>query len=184
MTTFAIENESGREEVILYQTESYISSNEPMFCFDMHQHLTVVNLAAHLENGYSVNFTEYKTLDLAQIPSETILTAFLKLCQEDVNLARSLMYIYFPIYYTWTKQKKNMGSMKAVTKMFKEMKSSHPMILGNLILYTIITEIIFICGNFTTLFVDQHHMRIAVAFKVEYIYNIPRSMWITRPLKS
>ena len=63
----------------------------------------MVGLAVHLENGQRVMFTEANALERAHSPPpETTLTAFFKLCTNEI-FAKTLKYAELPEYYTWNK---------------------------------------------------------------------------------
>ena len=105
MAPFAIGSEGRRDEIKKYQTGRYISNDEAIlriFGSEIHQRYpTVVNLAVHLENRQRVYISEDTADNLAQTPPETTITAFFKLCQQDV-FVKSLMYVEVPTYSTWT----------------------------------------------------------------------------------
>lgn len=67
--------------------------------------MTVVHLAAHLENGQRIYFTTENVLQRAAQPPSTTLTAFFTLCQID-TFARTLLYSEIPTYYTWNQSSK------------------------------------------------------------------------------
>ena len=97
--------ETDRDEVRQYQTGRYISSNEAVWRilgFPIHErHPATEHFAVHLENGQRVYFTARNAAQMAQeIPNDTTLTAFFKLCHED-EFARNLFYWQVPRYYTW-----------------------------------------------------------------------------------
>ena len=97
--------ETERDEVKMYQTGSYISSNEAVwsiFGFPIHEgHPSIEQLAVHLENGQRVYFRPENAQQVTQGPSkDTTLTTFFKPCQED-DFARTLFYWQVPSYYTW-----------------------------------------------------------------------------------
>lgn len=108
MAVFNVERQEQTDEVSLYQSGRYISSNEAawrILGFDIHQRFpTVVNLSVHLENGQRVYYTEENARLVAECPPETTLTAFFKLCQHD-NFAKTLLYQEVPTYYTWAANK-------------------------------------------------------------------------------
>ena len=71
-----------------------------IFSFPIHERYPAVQqLAVHLENGQRVYFTNETAAQQALAPRDTTLTAFLKLCQEDV-FAQTLLYPQLPFYYT------------------------------------------------------------------------------------
>jgi len=92
------------DEVQRYLLGRYISSNEAVLRildFSIHErHPTVVHLAVHLENGQRVHFTEDNLHERVNEPSNTTLTAFFLLCQQD-DFAKTLLYCDVPKYYTW-----------------------------------------------------------------------------------
>ncbi|XP_067939446.1 uncharacterized protein [Watersipora subatra] len=104
---FVIEN--SRDEVTIFQTGRYISSNEAVWRIlglPVHQrHPSVTHLSVHLENGQRVYFNEENIKQRAQEPPRTTLTEFFKACQND-EFAQTLLYYQMPTYYTWTAQKK------------------------------------------------------------------------------
>ena len=108
MATFPIRDEGGLDEIKIYQTGLYISSNEAIrriFGLEIHhRYPTVVNLAVYRENWQIVYFTEDTAHNLVQTSPETTLTAIFKLFQQDL-FAKFLMYVEVPLYYTWIKQK-------------------------------------------------------------------------------
>jgi len=95
---------AGQDEIARYEHGRYISSNEAVWRilgFPIHErHPTVQQLAVHLENGQRVYFTEENIQHRAQVPSDTTLTAFFKLCRDD-DFARTLLYSQLPAFYTW-----------------------------------------------------------------------------------
>lgn len=78
----------------------HISTGEAVWlilAFHIHErHPTVV----HLENGQRVYFTAQNLHSRILTPSQTTLTAFFSLCEED-SFARTLHYTEVPKYYTW-----------------------------------------------------------------------------------
>ena len=79
-----------REEATRYQMGRYISSNEAIwhiFTIPIHERdLAVVHLAAHLENGQRVYFTELTALQEAITAPKTTLTEFFSLFVIDKML--------------------------------------------------------------------------------------------------
>ncbi len=63
---FAVQNVNDNDEITRYQMGRYISSNEAIwliFTFPIHERdPAVIHLAAHLENGQRVYFTEQSAL--------------------------------------------------------------------------------------------------------------------------
>ncbi len=92
------------DKVQRYLLGRYISSNEVVWRildFPIHErHPTVVHLAVHLENGQRVYFTEHNLHESVNEPSNTTLTAFFLLCQQD-DFAKTLLYCDVSKYYTW-----------------------------------------------------------------------------------
>lgn len=105
---FALQQKNVPDEVTNYQQGRYLSSNEAcwrIFSFPIHERYPAVQqLAVHLENGQRVYFTNETAAQQALAPTDTTLTAFLKLCQEDV-FAQTLLYHQLPSYYTWNNKK-------------------------------------------------------------------------------
>ncbi|GBO33218.1 hypothetical protein AVEN_153320-1 [Araneus ventricosus] len=98
------ELENTIDEVNIYQSGRYVSSNESVWRllgFPLHErHPTVTHLAVHLENGERVYFNESNFRDIVSTPPKTTLTAFFELCRKD-DFAKSLLYVEVPRYYTW-----------------------------------------------------------------------------------
>ena len=95
------------DEIAQFQNARYVGSSE--VAWRILEHLThehfppVVGLAVHLENGQRVMFTEANALERAHSPPpETTLTAFFKLCTNEI-FAKTLKYAELPEYYTWNK---------------------------------------------------------------------------------
>ncbi len=114
---YSLTRHSSHDEITQFEMGRYISSNEAfwrIFGFDIHCRFpAVVHLSVHLENGQRVYFTDGSLTDQLQNPRDTTLTAFFKLCQQDV-FARTLFYIDVPSYYiwkmhTWARRKKGMA---------------------------------------------------------------------------
>nr|XP_033797247.1 uncharacterized protein LOC117359137 [Geotrypetes seraphini] len=109
MAVFSLNSQSPNDEVMRYQLGRYISSNEAVWrilTFTIHQrHPIVLHLSVHLENGQRVYFTTESASRLAYQPSNTTLTAFFQLCQQDA-FARTLLYPEIPRYYTWNISRK------------------------------------------------------------------------------
>ncbi|UYV69864.1 hypothetical protein LAZ67_7001017 [Cordylochernes scorpioides] len=90
-----------QNEVRMYQCARYISSNEAVWRFPLHQrHPAVIHLAVHLENGERIYFNQNTLAHRMRNPPRTTLTAFFSLCQTD-SFARTLLYPDVPQYYTW-----------------------------------------------------------------------------------
>jgi len=101
MAVFSVERPDQRfDEVSRYEIGRYISSNEAawrIFPFSIHErHPAVV----HLENGQRVYFTEQTAERAAQVPQDTTLTAFFRLCQID-TFAATLFYHQVPKHFIW-----------------------------------------------------------------------------------
>ncbi|GBN46169.1 hypothetical protein AVEN_237432-1 [Araneus ventricosus] len=98
------ELENTIDEVNIYQSGRYVSSNESIWRllgFPLHErHPTVTHLAVHLENGERVYFNEINFRDIVSTPPKTTLTAFFELCRKD-DFAKRLLYVEVPRYYTW-----------------------------------------------------------------------------------
>ncbi|KAK3880245.1 hypothetical protein Pcinc_015250 [Petrolisthes cinctipes] len=94
MAVFGVQEDTS-DEIKKFQLGRFISSNEAawrIFGFDIHEHHpTVQRLAEHLKNGQRVYFTEETARQALEQPSETTLTAFFLLCQND-EFAKSLLY--------------------------------------------------------------------------------------------
>lgn len=76
-----------------------------MHSFPFHERYpSVQQLAIHLENGQRVYFTNETAAQQSNAPRETTLTAFFKLCQEDV-FAQTILYHQLPSYHTWNNKK-------------------------------------------------------------------------------
>lgn len=107
MAVVQISNEN--DEILRYQMGRYINSNEAVWRtlnFDMHERYPpILRLAVHLENGQRIYFTEETARTRASNPPNTTLTAFFKLCQQDL-FAKTLLYAEVPKYYTWHKTKR------------------------------------------------------------------------------
>ena len=93
------------DEISDYQNARYVSSNEAawrILKFPIHERDPLVQqLAAHLENGQRVYFTEDNALDRASgNPPKTTLTEFFALCCVD-SFAKTLLYADVPKYYIW-----------------------------------------------------------------------------------
>lgn len=104
-------NVNMRNEVQVYQTGRYVSSNEAVWrllSFPLHERYpSVTHLAVHLENGERVYFNEVNFQQRISSPPKTTLTAFFELCRSDC-FAKTLFYVEVPRYYTWNvTQKKN-----------------------------------------------------------------------------
>ena len=71
-----------------------------MFNFPIHERYpTVVHLSVHLENGQRIHFTEENLHHKIESHTNSTLTAFIQLCQED-EFAKTLLYVNVPKYYT------------------------------------------------------------------------------------
>ncbi|CAM4842651.1 unnamed protein product [Rotaria magnacalcarata] len=90
-------DETSIDEVEQYQLGRYISSNEAVWRildFSIHKrHPRVVHLAAHLENGQRVYFTEDNLHERINKPPKTTLTAFFLLCKKD-EFARTPLKVF------------------------------------------------------------------------------------------
>lgn len=106
---------STHDEVTQFQLGRYMSSNEAawrIFGFNIHnRYPTVVHLDVHLENDQRIIFTEENAEQKIQNPTNTTLTAFFKLCQQD-EFAQKLLYHEIPSYFTWDKSKKEFRRRK------------------------------------------------------------------------
>ncbi|VDM67053.1 unnamed protein product [Strongylus vulgaris] len=96
MAAFRLENENNQlDEVMQYRMGRYINSNEAVwriFNFKIHERYpSVVHLSVHLENGHRVHFVADNARERAAKPSNTTMTVFFQLCQED-SFARTLLY--------------------------------------------------------------------------------------------
>ncbi|XP_054287893.1 uncharacterized protein LOC129003620 [Macrosteles quadrilineatus] len=98
-----------KDEVTIYQTGRYLSSNEAawrIFGFPVHERKpTVTHLSVHLENGQRVYFNEENMNERLQNPPPTTLTAFFDLCQND-DFAKTLLYHEVPHYFTFNATEK------------------------------------------------------------------------------
>ncbi|KAK4328216.1 hypothetical protein Pmani_001336 [Petrolisthes manimaculis] len=107
MAVFGVQ-EDDNDEIKKFQLGRFIFSNEAawrIFGFDIHEHHpTVQRLAVHLKNGQRVYITEETARHAVEQPSETTLTAFFSLCQND-EFAKSLLYCEVPSHYTWREKK-------------------------------------------------------------------------------
>lgn len=101
MAEFGMSN--ANDEINQYQMGRYISSNEAVWrilSFSIHErHPTVVHLAVHLENGQRVYFTAQNVRARVTAPPATTLTAFFKLCSDDM-FAPTLLYSEVSTYFT------------------------------------------------------------------------------------
>lgn len=59
----------------------------------------------HLENGNRVYFTEGNLAEKLSNLKRTALTSFFELCKTN-EFAKTLLYCYFPQYFTWNKSTK------------------------------------------------------------------------------
>lgn len=113
MAVFGVANTN--DEINQYQMGRYISSNEAVWrilSFSIHErHPTVVHLAVHLENGQRVYFTTANVHARVAAPPATTLTAFFKLCTDDM-FAQTLLYSEVPKYFTWNASKKEFQRRK------------------------------------------------------------------------
>ncbi|GFT33753.1 uncharacterized protein TNCV_4382691 [Trichonephila clavipes] len=93
-----------RDEKQTFRAGQYASSNEAawrILGLPLHErHPTVIHLAVHLSNGEWIYFTENNFRERMATPPKTTLTAFFLLCQNDA-LAKTLLYVDVPRYYTW-----------------------------------------------------------------------------------
>ncbi|XP_071043086.1 uncharacterized protein [Parasteatoda tepidariorum] len=103
---FAVQNVNKNDEITHYQMGRYISSNEAIwriFTFPIHERdPAVVHLAAHLENGQRVYFTEQNALQQALTAPKTTLTEFFNLCnRQDIvgEFVKTLMYTDVPKFF-------------------------------------------------------------------------------------
>lgn len=71
----------------------------------------IVHLAVHLENGQRVYFTDKNVQQKIQIPPDSTLTSFFKLCSKD-DFAKTLLYEQVPSFYTWDSTKKLFNKRK------------------------------------------------------------------------
>lgn len=98
-----------RDEVTIYQSGRYLSSNEAawrIFGFSVHERYpTVTHLSVHLENLQRVYFNDENMREVSQNPRDTTLTAFFKLCRDD-QFARTLLYNEVPYFFTWNVSRK------------------------------------------------------------------------------
>ena len=103
---FGLNNDS--DEITRFQMGRYISTNEAfwrIFKFDVHDRFpAVVHLSVHLENGQRVVFTPQNVVQRLEMPPQTTLTQFFRLCQTDA-FASTLLYNELPRYYTWQPNK-------------------------------------------------------------------------------
>ena len=105
MAVFGLQSKiSDIDEIVQYQAGRYISSNEAVWrilSFLIHErNPAVVHLAAHLQNGQRVYFSESNVQQRALNPTDTTLTAFFLLCQID-SFAKKMLYTEVPSYHTW-----------------------------------------------------------------------------------
>ena len=119
MASFQItDTQNEHNEVIQYQIGRYISSNEAawrILNFPIHERYpNVMHLSVHLENGQRIYFTSNNAVERAEVPQETTLTAFFRLCRED-DFACSLLYNEIPKYYTWNSREKKWNRRKVGT---------------------------------------------------------------------
>ena len=101
MAMVGVQNILTRDEIELFQSARYISSNEAIWKllkFPIHERFPcVVHLAVHLENGQRVYFDPEREIPLGR---DTTLTGFFLLCQSDA-FASTLLYSEAPAYFTW-----------------------------------------------------------------------------------
>jgi len=103
----AIFSLDSQNEVEQFQTGRYICSSEAVwriFSFDIHERTPdIIHLAVHLENGQRVFFTQNNVNDIVNNPRDTTLTAFFKLCAEDVfaktNVREGPRFLYLESIY-------------------------------------------------------------------------------------
>jgi hypothetical protein len=92
-----------------YHLGRNISSNEAVWWilgFPIHKrHPTIFHLSVHLEYAQRVYFTTESTPTVVDQPSNTTLTAFFELYQQD-GFTRTLLYPQIPRYYTWNTSRK------------------------------------------------------------------------------
>lgn len=115
MAAFALAKENEHDEIKQYQMGRYINSNEAIWrilSFPIHdRNPAVIHLTVHLENGQRVYFTKETVQKVAAQPTNTTLTAFFELCQND-PFAKTLLYSEVPSYYTWDVSNKKFNRRK------------------------------------------------------------------------
>ena len=91
---------SDRDEIADYQHGRYICSSEArwrIFSSPIHERYpTVVHLSVHLENGQRIYFTEENLHRQIESHTNSTLTAFFQLCQEDefARLSFTCMFLH------------------------------------------------------------------------------------------
>ena len=110
---FAFQSVNDNDDVTRYQVSRYISSNEDIwriFTFPIYERDPAVeHLAAHIENGQRVYFTEQTALQQALTAPKTTLSEFFSLCnRQDVvsQFAKILMYSDVPKFLHGINNKK------------------------------------------------------------------------------
>lgn len=93
MAVYSFKNINENNEITCYQTNRYIGSKEIIW-----QILTNI----HLENGQSVYFNEWKTMERALITPKTTLTEFFNYVSSFIygQFAKTLLYSEVPLYFT------------------------------------------------------------------------------------
>ena len=117
------------DEISDYQNVRHVSSNEAAWRileFPIRERdPPVQQLAVHLENGQRVYFTEDTARDqTSRDPPKTTLTEFFALCRVD-NIAKTLLYVDVPRYYTWNKKSWNRRKQGTSVADFPGVKEAH-----------------------------------------------------------
>lgn len=129
----------------------------------------MLNIAVQIEKGQKVYITENTTHNLAQTPPPREYPNGLFQTHPNDVIKISLMYREVPPNIPGLSYKNRFD--ESWGKLFTDMKSSHLMLLGMIILSTPIIRSVFICIYFSTLFDDQRHFRISGALKVESLQH-------------